>query len=351
MATKNENIVTIEAKVINAHDSPENWEQDSVKDFVPAKGQFIVYDAPESAETDSSRVKVGNGRTAVSELPFLDATQTDISVQLGENQTIGGYKTGDTISAGTDIQTILNRLFQKAVPATYTRPTISLANNGGTASGNIETGSTVTPKLRASFTKNDAGNLTKIVIKQGSTSKQTGTSTPLDYNGTDIVIGDETLSFTASATYADAPIKTNNLGEESTENWFAGGTINSSAYTITGKRKSFYGTGSGSLPAITSDVVRGLAGSKLAPANGNNFNINVAVGQQYIIIAYPSSLRDIDNITYVEANDKGMAANFTKSEIQVADARGGTNGLMTYKVYTYAMTVPAAAAMTFNVTI
>lgn len=120
MATENENMVTITTKILNTHDSPEKWEQDDVKDFVPAKGQFIVYDAPESAETNSSRVKVGNGRTAVSELPFLDATQTDISVQLGENQTLGGYKTGDTISAGTDIQTILSRLFQKSVPATYT---------------------------------------------------------------------------------------------------------------------------------------------------------------------------------------------------------------------------------------
>jgi hypothetical protein len=46
-----------------------------------------------------------------------------------------------------------------------------------------------------------------------------------------------------------------------------------------------------------------------------------------------------------------MASSFTKSTISVADARGGENGLMSYKVYTYAMAVPAAAAMTFKVTI
>lgn len=278
-------------------------------------------------------------------------THNELTVQLGTGGTIGGYKTGDVIAAGTDIQTILNKLLQKAVPATYTKPTVSLANNGGTASGNVEAGSSITPKLRASFTKNDAGNLTSIKIKQDSADVATGTTTPLDYDGSSIVIGDETITFTASASYADAPVKNNNLGEESKENWFAGGTATSGSYSITGKRQAFYGTGAGALPTITSDIIRGLSGKKLAPANGNSFNVNVAVGQQYIVIAYPSSLRDINNITYVEANDSGMAANFTKSTLDVADARGGTNGLTSYKVYTYELAKPTEAIMTFKVTI
>ena len=98
-------------------------------------------------------------------------------------------------------------------------------------------------------------------------------------------------------------------------------------------------------------MVRGLVNTKLAPAQGTSFNINVAVGQQYIAFAYPATLRDVNNVTYVEANDSGMAANFTKTTIDVADARGGENGLKSYKVYTYAMAVPAAAGMTFKVTI
>lgn len=281
----------------------------------------------------------------------IDVEINEISVQLGTNGAVGGYKTGDVIAAGTDINTILKKLLQKAVAATYTRPTLSLSNNSGTASGNIEAGTSITPKLRASFTKNDAGDLTSIEIMQGGTVVASGTTTPLDYNGSSVVIGDETITFTASADYSDAPVKNNNLGEESKENWFAGSTVTSSSYSITGKRQLFYGTGAGALPTITSDIIRGLSGKKLVPANGNSFNVNVAVGQQYIVIAYPTSLRDVNNITYVEANDSGMASNFTKSTVQVADARGGTNGLVDYKVYTYAMTVPAAAAMTFKVTI
>ena len=262
-----------------------------------------------------------------------------------------GIDNGATIAAGTSLEDFVKMVVQKAIPATYNRPSLAIGNNGGTAAGNVEAGTTITPKLRATFTKNDAGDLETISIKQGGTEVATGTTSPLDYSGETFVIGDETVSFTASATYGDAPVKNNNLGQESKENWFAGSTATSGSYSFTGKRNLFYGTGVGDVPELSSDVVRGLANKKLAPAAGTSFNINVAVGQQYIIIAYPATLRDLNNVTYVEANDSGMASNFTKSTVDVADARGDGNGIMSYKVYTYAMAVPAAAGMTFKVTI
>lgn len=262
-----------------------------------------------------------------------------------------GIADGATISAGTSLDEFVRMVVQKAIPATYTIPSVSIANNGGQASGNVEAGTTISPKLKATFNKNDAGDLTNIVIKKNGEEVASATESPLVYDGDVIVVGDETATFSASATYGDAPVKTNNLGAESKENWFAGGTVNSSNYTITGKRNLFYGTGVGSVPEVNSVMVRGLANKKLAPAQGTSFNINVAVGQQYIVFAYPATLRDVNNVTYVEANDSGMASSFNKLVIDVADARGGANGIMNYKVYTYEMAVPAAAAMTFKVTI
>lgn len=262
-----------------------------------------------------------------------------------------GIANGETIPAGTSFDEFVKMVIQKAIPASYTKPTISIANNSGQASGNVEAGSTITPKLKATFTKNDAGDLTSISIKKGTTDVATDTTSPLTYTGEDFVIGDETITFYATATYGDAPIKQNNLGQDSVENWFAGDSITSSNYTITGKRNLFYGTGAGTTPTITSDMIRGLANTKLAPVAGTSFTVNVAIGQQYIIFAYPADLRDVNNVTYVEANDSGMASSFTKTTINVADARGGENGLKSYKVYAYAMAVPAAASMTFKVTI
>lgn len=292
------------------------------------------------------------------ELAWIDAnnntvintprTQTDIVVNGVTGLGIGN---GETISAGATIDEIVKMLVQKAVPASYTKPTLTLTNNGGQASGNVEAGTTVTPKLKATFTKNDAGDLTAISIKKGTETVVSGTSTPQTYEGDGIVIGDETVTFSASATYGDAPVKKNNLGQDSTENWFAGDTMASSNYSITGKRNMFYGTGVGEVPTVDSAFVRGLVNTKLAPAQGTSVTINVAVGQQYIAFAYPATLRDVNNVTYVEANDSGMASSFTKHTVDVADARGDNNGLMSYKVYTYKMAVPAAAGMTFKVTI
>lgn len=264
---------------------------------------------------------------------------------------LGALEDGDTVPTNVTFDELVAMITQKAIPAVYTKPTLSIANNGGQAAGNVEAGTSVTPKLKATFTKNDAGDLSAISIKKGSTDVVTGTTSPLTYNGEAIVVGDETITFSASATYGDAPVKKNNLGADSTENWFAGDTMTSSGYSITGKRNLFYGTGVGSVPALTSDVVRALTNKKLAPTQGHSFNITVNVGQQYIIIAYPATLRDINNVTYVEANDGGMVSNFNKTTLDVADARGGENGKMSYKIYTYAMAVPAAATMTFKVTI
>lgn len=286
----------------------------------------------------------GEGNTVMS----TSRTQEGITV----NGVTGlGIANGATIPAGTSLDDFVKMVVQKAIPATYNRPSLSITNNGGTAAGNVEAGTTITPKLRATFNKNDAGNLTAISIKKGSAEVANGSTSPLDYMGEAIVIGDETISFSASATYGDAPVKNNNLGQESKENWFAGSTATSGNYSISGKRNLFYGTGVGAVPALTSDVVRGLTNKKLSPSAGTSFNINVAVGQQYIVIAYPATIRDLNNVTYVEANDSGMASNFVKSTLDVADARGGENGTMSYKVFTYAMAVPAAAGMTFKVTI
>lgn len=285
-----------------------------------------------------------NGDTIIS----TTRTQEDITV----NGVTGlGIENGGTIPSGKSLDEIVKMLVQKAVPATYTMPTVSLGNYGGQASGSVESGTTITPKLRATFVKNDAGDLISISIKNGDTSVADGTTSPLDYTGDDIVIGDETITFVASATYDDAPVKTDNLGNESKDNWFAGGNVVSSNYNIAGQRNMFYGTGVGAIPELTSDVVRSLTNKKLNPTQGYTFTFNVEVGQQYIIIAYPATLRDINSVTYVEANDSGMASNFTKTLVDVADARGGTNGTMSYKVFTYSMLVPASAKMTFKVTI
>lgn len=262
-----------------------------------------------------------------------------------------GIPNNSTIPAGKSLDEIVKMLVQKAIPATYTKPTVAIANNGGQASGAVEAGTSITPKLRVTFNKNDAGNLTKLEILKGKDSVGNGNTSPYDYTGDLIVIGDETISFISKATYEEGVIKNDNLGQPSPNGHIEAGSVTSSSYNITGQRNLFYGTGVGSVPELTSDIVRKLANKRLNPTQGFSFNISVTIGQQYVVFAYPATLRDVNQIMYTEMNDPGMAENFEKKLVDVADARGGTNGLKSYKVYTYAMSTPAAANMTFKVTI
>lgn len=284
-----------------------------------------------------------NGDTVIS------TTRTQAPIEV--NGVTGlGIGNGETIPAGTSVDDIVKMLVQKAVPATYTKPTVSLGNYGGQASGNVEAGTSITPKLRATFTQNDAGDLSAISIMKGTTEVANGASTPLDYTGDAIVIGDETITFTASATYGDAPVKNNNLGQESKENWFAGDTVSSSAYNIVGKRRTFYGCGVSTIDTPTSDIIRNMNNSKLNVVAGNTFTMTVETGCQHILFALPSP-RTLKQISYDDLGDKGMLTSFTKFTVKVADARGGENGLVDYNCYIYNLQTPSAAPMTFTFTV
>lgn len=281
----------------------------------------------------------------------ISTTRTQNPIQI--NGVTGlGLNNGETIPAGKSLDEIVRMLVQKAVPPTYNKPSVSIVKaSNGTASGNYEAGTTITPALTATFTKNDAGDLTKISMLKGSTEVGSDTTSPYAYAGNAFVLGDETISFKAQATYGDGVVKNNNLGTPDPSGQIKAGTVESSFYNYVGQRNLFYGTGVGEVPELTSDTIRSLSNKKLNPTNGTQFKINVAVGQQYIIAAYPSTLRDVQQIKYEEANDASMATNFTRVTVDVADARGGDNGKVSYTVIYYYMAVPAAAPMTFTVTI
>ena len=270
---------------------------------------------------------------------------------------IGALANGATIPAGTSIDELLNMIVAKAIPAAYKKPTVAASvTSGSAAAGNYEIGATITTNVKSVFTKNDAGDLISNKIFKGGVEVVSGTTATVNATDQTFVIPDGTVTFISIAEYKAAPVKTNILGQESKENWFDAGTATSSNLNFTGKRKYFYGAGNGALPeTIDSSVVRALAGNKLNPAENTVFEIPVAVGQQHVIFAYPASLRDVTQVMYVETNDTGMKDSFTKTTVSVggADATSSSIGsyATNYKVYSYAMAAPAAAGMTFKVTI
>lgn len=269
-------------------------------------------------------------------------------VQLGSGGTVGGLKTGDTIPEGTTLDQLIKLLTQKSVPATYVQPGVTCRVSSGTSAGNYEAGTEISTTIQGTFTQNDAGALTTIEVLKGSSSILSSPTSPVTTDAQTFTLGDEIISFTAKATYAEGAIKNDNLGQPSPDGHVPEGSKTSSAVNFVGKRNLFYGTGVGSAPEQSSSTVRALTNKQLGPSNGTSFNINVSAGQQYVVIAYPSNLRDMTKCFYVEQNTD-LVANFTKSTINVEGANGFTAS--EYKVYVYEMAIPAAAGMTLQVQI
>jgi hypothetical protein len=80
--TKNKEIVS---RIVHKHDTAANWE--NAKNFIPMKGEIIVYDIDDNYEYE--RLKIGDGVTTVINLPFqktnindLKAVSYDIAQEL-----------------------------------------------------------------------------------------------------------------------------------------------------------------------------------------------------------------------------------------------------------------------------
>ena len=293
------------------------------------------------------------------EIVYIDETKTqkplgsskskqEWEVQLGSGGTVGGLKTGDTIPEGTTMDELIKLLTQKSVPASYTQPGVTCRVSTGTAAGSYEVGTEINTTLQGTFTQNDAGALTTIEILKNGVSILSQATSPITTEAQTFTLGEETVSFTAKATYADGAIKNDNLDQPSPDGQIKAGSKTSSAVSFTGKRNLFYGTGVGTAPTVTSELVRGLSNKQLGPSNGTSFNINVAAGQQYVVIAYPATLRKITKCFYVEQNTD-LAENFTEQTISVQGANGAAGA--DYRVLVYQMAVPAAAGMTLQVQI
>lgn len=298
--------------------------------------------------------------TTQDDLIYIDSDKTKHS--LGSSKTkevhevnvggsLGGLTDGTEIPTGTTLDEFIAMLTAKSIPATYTQPAVTCRVSSGQSATAYEVGTNITTTLQGVFTQNDAGALTNLSVYQTGVEEPliSGATSPQTTEEQTFQIPDGIVTFYAKADYAEGAIKNDNLGNPSPDGHITAGSKQSGNVTFTGKRNLFYGTGVGTISQVTSELVRGLSGKQLGPANGTTFNINIAVGQQYIIFAYPATLRDVNQVMYVETNDTGMASSFTKSTISVQGANGAAGA--DYKVYTYGMATPAAAGMTFKVTI
>ena len=284
--------------------------------------------------------------------------RTKEAIRVMGNQNIGALKPNDTIEAGTSLEEFIKKLTQVRVAATYNQPTISVTNNGGDNAGTYEAGTTINPHMKANWVKNDAGALTSIQFYKNNSpiedATYTGTGADTEsyaYEAEEFVIGDETVSFKAKATYAEGEIKNDNLGDPSPSGHITAGSKDSSNWNYVGARKTFWGQGVGTIPEITSDFIRGLGHGTFNKTSGTLESSTVfEKGNQWIAIAVPAPYK-VKTVKYNEANDEGFISEFTTKTVQVADARGEQNGLKDYNVSYYNPVVANAEKMTLVITL
>ena len=63
----------LHGRIVNKHDVEANWLK--ATNFTPMLGEIIIYDVDETH--DLPRIKVGDGKTLVSSLPFTDEPITN----------------------------------------------------------------------------------------------------------------------------------------------------------------------------------------------------------------------------------------------------------------------------------
>jgi hypothetical protein len=222
---------------------------------------------------------------------------------------------------------------------------ITKVNWAGTfTDGTYEFGSTETKNETDATKKKKANASATWVVKLGDT--QIGTTEDGSYNQS-LVMGDTQTKVTlnATATLVTTNVRTplNNVGAEvpglKISEFKSGGTTYTNSAinaTVTGYRKMFVGCTS---ETLTSDIIRGLS-LKSAQASTTSFEVTAPTGATKLVIAAPTnsqgykytlSKAEMMTMSYEDYTDQFS----TDATVEVADARGGTNGLQTYNIYSY----------------
>lgn len=266
-------------------------------------------------------------------------------------QTVGstGSKTLDT--TGKNVKQVLDMIMAAEKNPTITQPSVSITCS---QMGNYEVGTQVTPQFSVAL---NAGN-----YQYGPATGVTATGytvTDTDDNTADQASGsfpqitvsdDENYSISATVTHTEGAVPKTNLGNDYAAGKIAAGSKSGTKGTITGHRKSFYGTTTDKGAATTSAIIRGLAGkSSGALKDGSTFTVPIPVGALRVLIAYPATLRDVTSIKDVNGMNAEIKSGFALSRVQVEGAN--KYSAIEYKVYTLDFATANDTANTYSVTI
>lgn len=196
----------------------------------------------------------------------------------------------------SDISTILDIV---DTPPTYIKPTLSISLNTGTLEHNKATSVTITPN----FKQNDAGSVSKYVLYKNGTEIFNNTTVSA-YTDSATINHNGSISYSATATYGDGPIKNTLLGIPYPNTSIKAGSVSASGI-IRAYALSYYGIINSS--TITENDISTLS-SRLATSK--SFTYTVDLSEQRIVYMYPqsfgtlTSIKDANNFDYINSYTK-----------------------------------------------
>lgn len=193
----------------------------------------------------------------------------------------------------SDISTILDIV---DTPPTYIKPTLSISLNTGTLEHNKATSVTITPN----FKQNDAGSVSKYVLYKNGTEIFNNTTVSA-YTDSATINHNGSISYSATATYSDGPIKNTLLGIPYPNTSIKAGSVSASGI-IRAYALSYYGIINSS--TITENDISSLS-SRLSSSKSYTYTVNLA--EQRIVYMYPqsfgtlTSIKDANNFDYINS--------------------------------------------------
>lgn len=193
----------------------------------------------------------------------------------------------------SDISTILDIV---DTPPTYIKPTLSISLNTGTLEHNKATSVTITPN----FKQNDAGSVSKYVLYKNGT-EIFNNATVSAYTDSATINHNGSISYSATATYDDGPIKNTLLGIPYPNTSIKAGSVSASGI-IRAYALSYYGIINSS--TITENDISSLS-SRLSSSKSYTYTVNLA--EQRIVYMYPqsfgtlTSIKDANNFDYINS--------------------------------------------------
>ena len=286
-------------------------------------------------------------------------TPEDIQVTT----TVGELAANTTVDAGTNFADLLTKILsQSKNPVIKTSPSITsfTVTNNGTGTS-FEAGTTITPKWDTTFNKGSYSF--KSTVSKDDIIPVTGTGVTVnswlvtrdgieigeveDGTGSAFVIGDNDVDFKMTVDYSDGNYALTNLNKLPEQDVRIAADIITKTATISSYRKMFAGSASAE-SEITSTLIRGLNSNVKATTSDFEFKANI--GDTKLIFAYPSTLSSLEpKFEYFTMAWESVGGFTLAGTVQVADVRGGDNGLTDYKVYTYTPAAPYATETKYRV--